>query len=119
MAAHDVSRGRSLSAAASNVACQERLDEQTIIGAIGGAKPMSTNYAFEPETVAALATAFHAAWGVLLEDPHLAELGRPILRRRLTACLMQLAADGEHDSVRLASGAVRRLCRKTQSVRVA
>jgi hypothetical protein len=70
---------------------------------------MSTDHAFQPETVEALATAFHAAWRFLLKDTHFAELSQTVLQRRLSACLLQLAADGEHDPLRLANTAIERL----------
>jgi hypothetical protein len=76
---------------------------------------MSTNYAFQPETVEALATAFDEAWRVLLQDPQLGVLSKTVLQRRLSAHLMQLAADGEDDPWRLAKDAVRHLRRKTLS----
>ena len=76
---------------------------------------MSASYAFQPETVEALATAFHEAWRFLLEDPHFAALSETVMQRRLSACLLQLAADGEHDPVRLADIAVARLRRRKRS----
>jgi hypothetical protein len=76
---------------------------------------MSSNYAFQPEAVEALATAFHEAWCVLLKDPHLGVLSKTVLQRRLSAHLMQSAADGEHDPLRLAKVAIQRLRRKTHS----
>ena len=74
---------------------------------------MNTNYAFQPETVEALATAFREAWDFLLTDPHFTVLSKTVLQRRLSACLMQLAADGEQDPARLANDAIRHLRRKT------
>jgi hypothetical protein len=76
---------------------------------------MSTTYAFQPETVEALATAFHEAWRFLMKDPHFTALSKTVLQRRLSACLMQLAADGEDDPSRLAKSAIQRLRRKTHS----
>jgi hypothetical protein len=76
---------------------------------------MTSNHAFQPETVEALATAFHEAWRVLLKDPHFGVLSKTVLQRRLSAHLMQSAADGEHDPSRLAKGAIRHLRRKTHS----
>ena len=78
---------------------------------------MNTNYAFQPETVEALATAFHEAWDFLLTDPRFTVLSKTVLQRRLSACLMQLAADGEHDPARLAEGAIQRLRPKMRSAR--
>jgi hypothetical protein len=78
---------------------------------------VSTNYAFPPETVEALATAFHEAWDFLLTDPHFAVLSKTVLQRRLSACLMQLAEDGEQDPARLANDAIRNLRRKTHRAR--
>jgi hypothetical protein len=91
----------------------------TAIGAIGGDKQMNTNYAFQPETAEALATAFHEAWRFLLKDPRFAALSQTVLQRRLSACLLQLAADGEHDPSRLAKGAIQRLRPKTHSAQKA
>jgi hypothetical protein len=67
---------------------------------------MTTNLAFQPETVKALATAFHKSWCFISNDPRFAGEDRALLRRRLCACLMQLAADGEHNPLRLANGVI-------------
>jgi len=70
---------------------------------------MSTNYAFHPKTVEALATAFHKSWSFLSTDPRFAAESPSLLQQRLSECLMELAADGEHDPLRLANGAVSRM----------
>ena len=70
---------------------------------------MSTNHAFHPETVEALSTAFHESWGFISNDPRFAMEDPALLQRWLSACLMQLAADGEHDPLQLANGAISRL----------
>ena len=49
------------------------------------------NYAFQPEMVEALATAFHKAWGFISHDPHFATENEAVLQRALCAFLMQLA----------------------------
>lgn len=67
---------------------------------------MSTNYAFQPEAVEALATAFHRSWSFMSSDPCFAGQDPILLQRQLSACLMQLAADGEHDPLRLANAAI-------------
>ena len=67
---------------------------------------MTTNYAFHPKTVEALATAFHKSWSFISNDPRFATENPALLQRRLSAFLMQLAADGEHDALRLANGAI-------------
>jgi hypothetical protein len=73
---------------------------------------MSTNQAFHPETVKALATAFHKSWSFISSDPRFALEDQALLQRRLSACLMQLAAEGEHDPLRLANGAINRVRRE-------
>jgi hypothetical protein len=73
---------------------------------------MSTCYAFQPETVEALATAFHRSWSFISNDPCFVIGNQALLRRRLSACLMQLAADGEGDPLRLANGAIGRIRRE-------
>jgi hypothetical protein len=70
---------------------------------------MSTNHAFHPETVEALSTAFSKSWGFISNDPRFAMENPARLQRRLSACLMQLAADGEHDPLRLEKGAIDRI----------
>jgi hypothetical protein len=70
---------------------------------------MSRNYSFQPEAVEALATAFQKSWSFISNDPHFATEHPALLQRRLSACLMRLAADGEHDSTRLANGAISRM----------
>jgi hypothetical protein len=70
---------------------------------------MSTNYAFQPKTVEALATAFHKSWSFISNDPRFAAESPALLQQRLSNCLMQLAADGELDPLRLANGAINRL----------
>ena len=70
---------------------------------------MSTNYAFQPETVEALATAFHKSWRFIADDPCFVRENRALLQRRLSGCLMQLAADGERDPLQLANGAIGRM----------
>jgi hypothetical protein len=67
--------------------------------------------AFKPETVEALATAFHKSWGFISKDPRFAVENPALLQRRLSECLMQLAADGEHDPLRLANGAITQMRR--------
>jgi hypothetical protein len=67
---------------------------------------MSTNFAFQPEAVEALATAFHRSWSFMSNDPCFAGQDPILLQRQLSACLMQLAADGEHDPLRLANAAI-------------
>jgi hypothetical protein len=57
---------------------------------------MSTNYAFQPEAVEALATAFHKSWSFISDDPCFARQDPILLQRLLSMCLMQLAAGGEH-----------------------
>jgi hypothetical protein len=58
---------------------------------------MSAHFAFEPETVEALATAFDKSWSLISNEPHFDPGNTALVQRRLCACLMQLAADGEHD----------------------
>jgi hypothetical protein len=70
---------------------------------------MSTNYAFQPETVEALATAFHKSWSFMSNDLCFARQDPVLLQRRLSMCLMQLAADGEHDPLLLANAAIYRM----------
>ena len=70
---------------------------------------MSTNYAFGPETVEALATAFHKSWSFISNDPHFATKDPVLLQRRLAECLMQLTGEGERDPLRLANGAIGRM----------
>lgn len=70
---------------------------------------MNTNHAFHPETVEALSTAFHKSWSFISNDPHFAMENPELLQQRLSACLMQLAADGEYDPLRLANGAISRM----------
>ena len=70
---------------------------------------MSTNHAFHPETVEALATAFHKSWGFISNDPHFATEDPAVLQRRLSAFLMHLAAQGEYDPLQLANGAINRM----------
>jgi hypothetical protein len=70
---------------------------------------MSTNYAFQPKTVEALAAAFHKSWSFISNDPRFAAESPALLQRQLSACLMQLALDGEHDPLQLANGAINRL----------
>jgi hypothetical protein len=67
---------------------------------------MSTNYAFQPEAVEALAAAFHKSWSFISDDPCFARRDPILLQRLLSMCLMQLAADGEHDPLRLANAAI-------------
>jgi hypothetical protein len=70
---------------------------------------MSTNYAFQPETVEALATAFRKSWSFISNDPCFASQDPVLLRRQLSMCLMQLTADGERDPLRLANAAIHRM----------
>ena len=70
---------------------------------------MSTNHAFQPEAVEALATAFHKSWSFISGDPCFARQDPILLQRLLSMCLMQLAADGEHDPLRLANAAICRM----------
>jgi hypothetical protein len=70
---------------------------------------MSTNYAFHPETVEALSTALHKSWSFISNDPRFAMENPALLQRRRSACLMQLAAEGEHDPSRLSNGAINRM----------
>jgi hypothetical protein len=70
---------------------------------------MSTNYAFQPEAIEALATAFHKSWSFISGDPCFARQDPILLQRLLSMCLMQLAADGEHDPLRLANAAICRM----------
>jgi hypothetical protein len=79
---------------------------------------MSTNYAFHPKTVEALATAFHKSWSFLSIDPLFAAKSPSLLQQRLSEYLMELAADGEHDPLRLANGAISRMRRYTRSSRM-
>jgi hypothetical protein len=67
---------------------------------------MSTNYAFQPEAVEALATAFHKSWSFISDDPCFARQDQILLQRLLSMCLMQLATGGEHDPLRLANAAI-------------
>jgi hypothetical protein len=78
----------------------------------GGAERMSTNYAFGPEAVEALAAAFHKSWSFIANDPHFATEGPELLQRRLAECLMQLAAEGERNPLRLANGGIGRMRRE-------
>jgi hypothetical protein len=70
---------------------------------------MNPNYAFQPKTVEALATAFNKSWSFISNDPRFAAKNPALLQRRLSACLMQLALDGEQDPLQLANGAINRL----------
>jgi hypothetical protein len=70
---------------------------------------MSTNYAFQPEAVEALATAFHKSWSFISEDPCFARQDPNLLQRLLSMCLMRSAADGERDPLRLANAAIYRM----------
>jgi hypothetical protein len=70
---------------------------------------MSTKHALQPQTVNALAEAFHISWGFISKDSHFATKSPALLRQRLSECLMQLAADGEHDALRLANAAINRM----------
>jgi hypothetical protein len=73
---------------------------------------MSTNYAFGPETVEALATAFHKSWSFISNDPYFATEGPELLQRCLAECLMHLAAEGERDPLQLANGGIGRMRRE-------
>lgn len=73
---------------------------------------MSMNHAFHQETVEALSTALHKSWSFISNDPRFAMENPALLQRWLSACLMQLAADGEHDPLRLANGAINRMRRE-------
>jgi hypothetical protein len=70
---------------------------------------MSTNYAFQPEAIEVLATAFHRSWSFISRDPCFARQDPILLQRLLSRCLMQLAADGEDDPLRLANAAIYRM----------
>jgi hypothetical protein len=70
---------------------------------------MSTNYAFKPEMVKALAAAFSKSWSFISNDPRFATENPTLLQRELSACLMQLAAEGEKNPLRLANGAITRI----------
>jgi hypothetical protein len=70
---------------------------------------MSTNYAFQPKTVEALATAFHKSWSFISNDRCFAAESPALLQQRLSACLMQLALGGEHAPLQLANGAINQL----------
>lgn len=70
---------------------------------------MSTNFAFEPEMAEALAAAFHKTWSFISNDPQFSGENRPLLQRHIAGYLMQLAADGEHDPLRLANSAIYRI----------
>jgi hypothetical protein len=56
---------------------------------------MNTNYAFGPETVEALATAFHKSWSFISNDPYFATEDPVVLQRRLAECL-RLAPNRGH-----------------------
>jgi hypothetical protein len=73
---------------------------------------MSTNYAFGPEAVEALAAAFHKSWSFISNDPYFAEKDPKLLQWRLAEYLMQLAAEGERSPLRLANGAIGRMRRE-------
>jgi len=70
---------------------------------------MTTNRAFQPEAVEALAAAFQKAWRFMSHDQHFAVADQALLTRRLAACLMELSAGGDRDPLRLANSAVRRM----------
>ena len=70
---------------------------------------MSTTCAIKPETVEPIATAFHKSWSFISNDPFFVREDQAELQQRLSACLIQFAADGEHDPLRLANGAIRRM----------
>jgi hypothetical protein len=70
---------------------------------------MMTTFAFQPEAVEALAAAFRKAWRFVSRDRYFAAVDEALLKRRLAACLMRLFAEGEHDPLRLANSAVRRM----------
>ena len=67
---------------------------------------MMTTYAFQPETVEALASAFQMSWRFLSRDPHFAAIDKVVLQHELSLCLLELAADGEGDPLTLANGAI-------------
>ena len=69
---------------------------------------MAGDYAFQPETVEVLAAAFDRSWRFVSADPRAAP--HDVLRRRLAAYLLQLAADGEDDALQLCNRAIGRLC---------
>jgi hypothetical protein len=73
---------------------------------------MSTNYAFGPEAVEALAAAFDKSWSFISNDPCFATEDQELLQRCLAECLMQLAAEGEQDPLRLANGGIGRMRRE-------
>ena len=73
---------------------------------------MSTNYAFGPEAVEALAAAFDKSWSFISNDPCFATEDQELLQRCLAECLMQLAAEGEQNPVQLANGGIGRMRRE-------
>ena len=73
---------------------------------------MITSYAFQPETVEALASAFGKSWQFLSRDPNFAAVSNVALQHELSLCLFELAADGEHDPRELAKRAICRLPRR-------
>ena len=77
---------------------------------------MVTTYAFQPETVEALASAFQMSWQFLSRDPHFAAVSEVPLQHELSLCLFDLAADGERDPLRLANGAIFGLRSRMHSV---
>ena len=70
---------------------------------------MSTNFAFQPESVEVLAMAFHTSLRFILNDPCFAGQNPALRQRQLAMCLMQLVANGEHDPLRLANAAIYRM----------
>ena len=70
---------------------------------------MSTNFAFEPEMVEALAAAFRKSWSFISSDPQFSGENPALLQRQLAGYLMQLAENGEHDPLRLANSAIYRI----------
>jgi hypothetical protein len=78
---------------------------------------MSKTCAFQPETVEALASAFQKSWQFLSRDPHFTAIGKAALQHQLSLCLLELAADGEHDPLALANGAICRLRSRMHSAR--
>ena len=70
---------------------------------------MSTNYAFDPEAVEALAAAFEKSWSFISNDPLFAKEDSRLLQRSLAQYLMQLTVEGDRNPFRLANGAIGRM----------
>jgi hypothetical protein len=60
---------------------------------------VSTNYAFGPETVEALAAAFHKSWNFISNDVHFATEESLLLQRQLAESAWTTASPRSRNSV--------------------